>query len=190
MKYSFKIFFTFSLMIICHTSFSQKSKTESKEIQEIILIFKDIINKKLILPFYLPLDDGLTLPSYFTNYRKYYDEKNKFERISLPVFVLTNGFNVKLNKSDCDKLNNSMLNDTIHLNIQRSWFTKYKIKILSDSLTKIENYIAEYMKPIFFRDYTRCFVAILQDDEMYSFFIKKKNNHWVFDKDWVFWTND
>ena len=60
MKYSFKIYFTFLLMIICHTSFSQKSNTESKEIQEIILIFKDIINKKLRLPFYLPLDDGLT----------------------------------------------------------------------------------------------------------------------------------
>ena len=83
-----------------------------------------------------------------------------------------------------------MLNDTIHLNIQRSWFTNYKIKILSDSLTKIENYITEYMKPIFFRDYTRCFVAILQNDEMYSFFIKKKNNHWVFDKNWVWWIND
>ena len=73
-------------MIICHTSFSQKSNTESKEIQEIKLLFKDIINKKLRLPSYLPLDDGLTLPAYFTNYRKYYDEKNNFERISLPVF--------------------------------------------------------------------------------------------------------
>ena len=177
-------------MIFCHTSFSQKSKTESKEIQEIKLLFKDATIKKMKLQVYPELNDTIILPAYFTNYRKYYDEKNKFERISLPVFVLTNGFNVKLNKSDCDKLNNSMLNDTIHLNIQRSWFTNYKIKILSDSLTKIENYIAEYMKPIFFRDYTRCFVAILQDDEMYSFFIKKKNNHWVFDKDWVFWTKD
>lgn len=41
--------------------------TESREIQEIKLLFKDIINKKLRLPFYLPLDEGLTLPAYFTN---------------------------------------------------------------------------------------------------------------------------
>ena len=175
-------------MFIYHKSFSQNLITESREIQEIKLIYKDIINKKLRLPFYLPLDDGLTLPAYFTNYRKYYDEKNKFERISLPVFVLTNGFNVKLNKSDCDKLNSSMLNDTNHLNIQRSWFTNYKINILSDSITKMID--LEYMKPIFFRNYTRCFVAILYDDSMDSFFLKKENNHWVLDKTWVRWIKD
>lgn len=138
-------------MFIYHKSFSQNLITESREIQEIKLIYKDIINKKLRLPFYLPLDDGLTLPAYFTNYRKYYDEKNKFERISLPVFVLTNGFNVKLNKSDSEKLNSLMLNDTNHLNIQRSSFTNYKLKILSDSLTKMKYYFEEHRKPIFFR---------------------------------------
>ena len=137
-------------MFICHKSFSQNLIIETKEIQEIKLIYKDIIYKKLRLPFYLALDDGLTLPAYFTNYRKYYDEKNKFERISLPDFVLTNGLNVKLNKSDCDKLNSSMLNDTNHLNIQRSWFTNYKIKILSDSLTKMKYNFEEHRKPIFF----------------------------------------
>ena len=138
-------------MFIYHKSFSQNLITESREIQEIKLIYKDIINKKLRLPFYLPLDDGLTLPAYFTNYRKYYDEKNKFERISLPVFVLTNGFNVKLNNSDSEKLNSLMLNDTNHLNIQRSSFTNYKLKILSDSLTKMKYYFEEHRKPIFFR---------------------------------------
>ena len=188
MKYSFKIFFTFSLMIICHTSFSQKSKTESKEIQEIKLLFKDATIKKMKLQVYPELNDTIILPAYFTNYRKYYDKKNKFERISLPDFVLTNGFNVKLNKSDCDKLNSSMLNDTNHLNIQRSWFTNYKIKILSDSITKMTDF--EYMKPIFFRNYTRCFVAILYDDSMDSFFLKKENNHWVLDKTWVRWIKD
>jgi len=175
-------------MVICYKSFSQKLVNESREIDEIKLIYKDIINKKLRLPFYLPLDDGLTLPAYFTNYRKYYDEKNKFERISLPDFDLTNGLYAKLNKSDCDKLNSSMLNDTNHLNIQRSWFTNYKIKILSDSITKMID--LEYMKPIFFRNYTRCFIAILPGDSMESFFIKKKNNHWVLDKTWVRWTTD
>lgn len=83
-----------------------------------------------------------------------------------------------------------MLNDTIHLNIQRSWFTNYKIKILPDALTKMKYYVPEIMKPIFFRNYTRCFVAILTDGSMESFFIKKKNNHWVLDKTWVRWTTD
>ena len=92
-------------MIICHKSFSQKLITETREIQEIKLIYKDIISKKLNLPFYLGIGDTITLPAYFTNYRKYYDKKIKFKRIHLPDFVQSNGFNVKLSKSDCDKLN-------------------------------------------------------------------------------------
>ena len=175
-------------MVICYKSFSQKSKTESKEIQEIKLLFKDATIKKMKLQVYSELNDTIILPAYFTNYRKYYDEKNKFERIDLPDFDLTNGLYAKLNKSDCDKLNSSMLNDTNHLNIQRSWFTNYKIRILSDSITKMID--LEYMKPIFFRNYTRCFIAILPGDSMESFFIKKKNNHWVLDKTWVRWIYD
>jgi hypothetical protein len=137
-------------MFICHKSFSQNLIIETKEIQEIKLIYKDIIYKKLRLPFYLPLDDGLTLPAYFTNYRKYYDVKNKFKRINLPEFYQSNGLYAKLNISDSDKLKSIMLNDTNHLNIQRSWFTNYKIKILSDSLTKMKYYFEEHRKPIFF----------------------------------------
>ena len=75
MKYSFKILFTFSLMIICHKSFSQNSKNVSREIQEIKLIFKYLTNENTSTSFNLTLDDTLTLPPYFTSYRKYYDEK-------------------------------------------------------------------------------------------------------------------
>jgi hypothetical protein len=138
-------------MIICHKSFSQKFENEPREVQEIKLIYKDIINKKLRLPFYLPLDEGLTLSAYFTNYRKYYDVKNKLKRIDLPEFDQSNGLYAKLNNSDSDKLNSLILNDTIHLKIQKSWVTNYKIQILSDSLTKIKYYFEELRKPIFFR---------------------------------------
>ena len=169
-------------MVICYKSFSQKSKTESKEIQEIKLLFKDATIKKMKLQVYPELNDTIILPAYFTNYRKYYDEKNKFERISLPDFVLTNGFNVKLNKSDCDKLNSSMLNDTNHLNIQRSWFTNYKIKILSDLETNDKtNDYRKFIKPIFYRNYTRCYFACFNNATIDVFFFKKVNNHWIND---------
>ena len=190
MKCTFKILFTFSLMIICYKSFSQNLITETREIQEIKLIYKDIISKKLNLPFYLGIGDTLTLPAYFTNYRKYYDKKIKFKRIHLPDFVQSNGFNVKLSKSDCDKLNSSMLNDTIHLKIQKKWFTNDKIKILSDSITKTEMYVSEHLKPIFFRNYTRCFLTILDSQSMNTFFLKKTNNHWIFDKSYIWSESD
>ena len=79
MKYIFKILFTFSLMSICHKLFSQNSKNVSREIQEIKLIFKYLTNENTNTSFNLTLDDTLTLPPYFTSYRKYYDEKTKFK---------------------------------------------------------------------------------------------------------------
>jgi hypothetical protein len=37
------------------------------------------------------------------------------------------------------------------------------------------------MTPIFFNNYTRCFIAILDSKSMDSFFLKKINGKWVFD---------
>jgi hypothetical protein len=71
--------------------------------------------------------------------------------VNLPEFYQSNGLYAKLNNSDSDKLISIMLNDTNHLNIQRSSFTNYKLKILSDSLTKMKYYFEEHRKPIFFR---------------------------------------
>ena len=41
------------------------------------------------------------------------------------------------------------------------------------------------MKPIFFRNYTRCFIAILHGNDLESFFLKKSNNQWTFDKFYI-----
>ena len=128
MKYIFKIIFTFCLLSICHKSFSQNSKNVSREIQEIKLIFKYLTNENTSTSFNLTLDDTLTLPPYFTSYRKYYDEKTKFKSIDLPDFVRSKYFN--LNKFDCEKLNSAMLKDTSRLFFNKSWFKKNKIMIL------------------------------------------------------------
>jgi hypothetical protein len=184
MKYIFKIIFTFCLLSICHKSFSQNSKNVSREIQEIKLIFKYLTNENTSTSFNLTLDDTLTLPPYFTSYRKYYDEKTKFKSIDLPDFVRSKYFN--LNKFDCEKLNSAMLKDTSRLFFHKSWFTKNKIMILSDSIINNDkNSYTEYIKPIIFRNYTRCFITILHGGDLESFFLKKRNNQWTFDKFYI-----
>jgi len=184
MKNVYKILFIFCLMLINYHSFSQE-KNDSRDVQEIKIIFRDATNKKFKLPFILGTNDSLTLPSYFTNYVKYYDINRKFDKIHLPYFNQTNNFNLNLNKVDCEILNSSMLNDTCKLYIQKSWFNGYNVKVLSDSITKSEKHFGNLMKPIFFRNYTRCFIAILNNSGMESFFLKKNNNHWIFDKSYI-----
>jgi hypothetical protein len=173
------------LMLLSIQSISQEKKNDSRDVQEIKIIFRDATNKKFKLPFILGTNDSLTLPSYFTNYIKYYDIKTKFDKIHLPYFNQTNNFNINLNKVDCEILNSSMLNDTFKLYIQKSWFNGYNVNVLSDSITKSEKYFGKLMKPIFFRNYTRCFIAILNHSGMESFFLKKNNNHWIFDKSYI-----
>lgn len=172
-------------MINSNIVLSQYRDKDLREVNEIKILFRDATNKKFKLPFILGPNDSLTLPLYFTNYIKYYDIKRKFDKINLPYFDQSNNFNLNLNKNDCEILNNSMLNDTCKLFIQKSWFEGYNIKILSDSITKSEKYFGNLMKPIFFRNYTRCFITILHSSGMESFFLKKINNHWSFDKSYI-----
>ena len=172
-------------MINSNKVLSQYREKDLRDVQEIKIIFRDATNKKFKLPFILGSNDSLTLPSYFTNYIKYYDIKRKFDKIYLPLFEPTNKFKINLTKSDCHVLNSLMLYDTCKLYIQKSWFNGYNVKVLSDSITKSEKYFGNLMKPIFFRNYTRCFIAILNNSGMESFFLKKNNNHWVFDKSYI-----
>lgn len=184
-KKSIYFFIIFSFMINSNKVLSQYREKGLRDVQEIKIIFRDATNKKFKLPFILGTNDSLTLPSYFTNYVKYYDIKRKFDKINLPYFDQSNNFNLNLNKVDCEILNSSMLNDTSKLYIQKSWFNGYNVKVLSDSITKSEKYFGNLMKPIFFRNYTRCFIAILNNSGMESFFLKKNNNHWIFDKSYI-----
>lgn len=185
MKHTFKILLTLTLILIFHISYSQDVNNEKKYAQEIKNLFRDATNKKFKLPFILGSKVSLTLPSYFTNYVKYYDIKRKFDKINLPYFDQSNNFKLNLNKEDCEILNSSMLNDTCQLYIQKSWFDGYNVKILSDSITKSEKYFGNLMNPIFFRNYTRCFITILHSSGMGSYFLKKSNNHWLFDKSYI-----
>lgn len=185
MKYIFKTLLILYLLFNFINSFSQNNNEDKRFIQEIKNLFRDATNQKFKLPFILGTKDSLTLPSYFTNYVKYYDIKRKFDKINLPYFNQSNNFNLNLNKEDCEILNSSMLNDTCQLYIQKSWFDGYNVKILSDSITKSEKYFGNLMKPIFFRNYTRCFITILNSSGMESYFLKKSNNHWLFDKSYI-----
>ena len=117
MKFIFKIFFTCFLMIICYNISSQNSIIESREEREIKLIFKNFISKKSKISFNLGIDNPLNLPAYFTNYTEYFYRVKDTSKISLFNFVYSN--NSKLNKSDCDILNNTILNDTNRLYIEK-----------------------------------------------------------------------
>lgn len=184
-KKSLYFFIISSFMINSNQVLSQYSRKDIRDIQDIKIIFRDAASKKFKLPFILGRNDSLTLPSYFTNYIKYYDIEKKYEKINLPYFDQSNNFNLNLNEDDCEILNNSMLSDTSKLYIQKSWFDGYNVKVLSDSITKSEKYFGNLMKPIFFRNHTRCFIAILHSSGMESFFLKKTNNHWLFDKSYI-----
>ena len=101
MKHTFKILLTLTLILIFHISYSQDVNNEKKYVQEIKNLFRDATNKKFKLPFILGSKDSLTLPSYFTNYVKYYDIKRSFDKINLPYFDQSNNFKLNLNKEDC-----------------------------------------------------------------------------------------
>ena len=190
MKYSFKIFFTFSLMIICHKSFSQKLITETREIQEIKLLIQDLTNKNSKSS--LSIDDTLTLPAYFTNYKEYFANRKFIPKDDWTYFDQSKNSDVKLNKNECNELNNKILKDSNRIYLQKEWFAKNKKVFISSDTIANKNYFSKniFFKPIFFKNYTRCFVAILYVDEMESLFLKKKNNHWVFEEFWVRWIDD
>ena len=67
-------------MINSNKVLSQYREKDLRDVQEIKIIFRDATNKKFKLPFILGSNDSLTLPSYFTNYIKYYDIKRKFDK--------------------------------------------------------------------------------------------------------------
>jgi hypothetical protein len=56
------------------------------------------------------------------------------------------------------------------------------LKYYQIQLQKSEKYFGNLMKPIFFRNYTRCFITILHSSGMESFFLKKINKALIFIK--------
>lgn len=181
MKYIIQIFLIFFYSINSLNALSQNRVDQKIYLKELKSIFIDSKNKKLELMF-LNIDGTYTLPAYFTNYKEYIQKIKFFGGNNFWYsFEESKEYDVILEKSDLHELNIGILNDTNRLYINKSWFSKYKINILSDSITKKRIYSGDFMTPIFFNNYTRCFIAILDSKSMDSFFLKKINGKWVFD---------
>lgn len=171
----------FFLIVSNKNSIAQKSSNKSREIEEIKLIFNDFDKKENNLPFYIQKDGNLILPAKFQSCKNFYLRflTNKQWQ---PFFVHDNIY-VYLKKSDCVKLNLTISKDTNSLNVSTHWFDNNRITVLTDSITKYSSNIGgEFMKPIFFSNYSRCFIAIYYKAGLETFFLKKKNNHWMLDK--------
>jgi hypothetical protein len=182
MKYIFKILVIFPLLIIFISSFSQNRNEEKRYIKEIRSIFNDATNQNLNWLYFLNFDNTITLPSYFTSYKDFSNNQKKIKsKEDWYTFNPSNAINYNLDSSDFEEINKIILKDTSRLFIQVKWFKKNKIRILSNADSNEMEYSTEFLKPIFFRNYTKCFIAILDDSSMDSFFLKKINGKWVFD---------
>ena len=183
MKHTFKILLTLILTLIFHYSYSQNNN-EKKYIKEITLFFQNASEDSLRYLF-LNNSDTFNLPEYFSCYKKYIDNQRNIKRFdNWYYFDPSRADNYNLTISDFDELNINILNDTSRLQIKNKWFDNDKINIIPDSVSKLKKYTTEYMNPIFFRNYTRCFIAMSGRD-MHSFFFKKWKGKWVFDKSYI-----
>lgn len=175
MKTTLKILFTTLLILFSLQSFSQKAVKDSKEVKEIKLILKSIATKEINLPIFIE-PDGLVLPAYFNSY------KNFIERLKIDhEYSYFLDFQI-LNKSDQKQLNHSLINDTVKLYLQKEWFLNDKIKILTELETNDKNNdYRKFIKPIFYKNFTRCYFACFNNATIDVFFFKKVNNHWIND---------
>lgn len=167
--------FTIFLILFSFHAFSQKVVKVTREVQEIKLILKSITTKKMNLPIFIE-PDGLVLPAYFNSYKNFIERLNRDHEYSYFLDFQT------LNISDQKQLNYSLINDTVKLYLQKEWFLNEKIKILSDLETNDQNNdYRKFIKPIFYRNFTRCYFACYNNATIDVFFFKKINNHWIND---------
>jgi hypothetical protein len=184
MKHTFKILLTLTLILIFHISYSQDFNNKKKYSKEIKLFFQNASEDSLRYLF-LNNNDTFNLPEYFSCYKEYIDNQRNIKRFdNWYYFDPSRADNYNLTISDFDELNINILNDTSRLQIKNKWFDNYKINIIPDSVSKLKKYTTEYMNPIFFRNYTRCFIAMLGRD-MHSYFFKKRKGKWVFYKSYI-----
>lgn len=175
MKNTVIILFTIFLFLFSLQAFSQKGENDTREVKEIKIILKSIANKKMNLPIFIE-PDGLILPAYFNSY------KNFIERLKIDhEYSYFLDFQI-LNKSDQKQLNYSLINDTVKLYLQKEWFLNDKIKILTELETNDKNNdYRKFIKPIFYKNFTRCYFACFNNATIDVFFFKKVNNHWIND---------
>jgi len=184
MKYIFKTLLILYLLFNFIHSYSQNNN-EKKYSKEIKLFFQNAAEDNSWQAF-LNYNDTFNLPEYFSSYKEYIDNQRKIKRNdNWYYFDPSTADNYNLNISDFDELNTNILNDTSRFQIKNKWFDKYKINIITDSVSKLKKYTTEYMNPIFFRNYTRCFIAKNGRNYMYSYFFKKIKGKWLFDKSYI-----
>ena len=183
MKFTIKLLLNIVLIIIFNNSFSQNNN-EKKYIKEMKLFFQNAAEDNSWQAF-LNYNDTFNLPEYFFSYKEYIDNQRKIKRNdNWYYFDPSTADNYNLNVSDFNELNINILNDTSRFQIKNKWFDNHKINIIPDSVSKLKKYTTDYMNPIFFRNYTRCFIAISGRD-MYSYFFKKIKGKWLFDKSYI-----
>ena len=183
MKYIFKTFLILYLLFNFNNSFSQNNN-EKKYSKEIKLFFQNAAedNKRYL---FLNNSDTFNLPEYFSSYKEYINNQINFKRFNnWYYFDPSTADNYNLTISDFNELNINILNDTSRFQIKNKWLDNDKINIIPDSVSKLKKYTTDYMNPIFFRNYTRCFIAISGRD-MYSYFFKKIKGKWLFDKSYI-----
>ena len=184
MKYIFKTLLIFYLFLVFINSYSQNIN-EKKHTKEIKLLFQNAAEDNL-RDVFLNNSDTFNLPEYFFSYKEYIDNQRKIKRNdNWYYFDPSTADNYNLNVSDFNELNINILNDTSRFQIKNKWFDNHKINIIPDSVSKLKKYTIEYMNPIFFRNYTRCFIAKNGRNYMYSYFFKKMKGKWLFDKSYI-----
>ena len=175
MKTVFKILFFFICIISANNLKAQVLDTYTKEV---VKIFKSISRNELKIPIYLN-SNTLMLPSSLSSYQEYNSEL--VVRKKNAKFTPSRSFN--LTKQDCIELNNKMADDLSEMNLKSNWFSDAKFHLLNDSIVNKQLVGGfKFVKPLFFRHYTRCFMANFAPTSMDAYFIKKVNGHWVFDR--------
>jgi hypothetical protein len=128
------------------------------------------------LPIYIE-PNGLILPGYFTSYKEFIERLKKDNDDNYFLNFQS------LSTIDQKQLNNSLINDTVKFYIQKEWFINNNINILSESETNDQNNkFRKFIKPIFYRNFTRCYFACFYGVAIDVFFLKKVNNNWINDK--------
>jgi hypothetical protein len=177
MKILIKLIFTFFLVSTLNKSFSQNTYKISREKKEIKYLFEDYVNNTSIFPIISEKGGGLKLPAFFTCYQD-------FNKMLKNTEKSWNGFMPSsflfLNKNDCSILNKILFNDTTKLYIQKDWFSNDKIEVFSDAVSNFQNpSYRGFIKPIFFKNFTMCYIACFNETITTGFFLKKKNDHWI-----------
>lgn len=175
MKDIYKIVILISLALYSFQPFSQKGENDTRDVKEIKLILKSIATKEINLPIFIE-PDGLVLPAYFNSYKNFI-ERLKTDHLDSSFL----DFQI-LNISDQKQLNYSLINDTVKLYLQKEWFLNDKIKILTELETNDKNNdYRKFIKPIFYKNFTRCYFACYNNATIDVFFFKKVNNQWIND---------